>query len=180
MTELDFIEILSSYGTVFLVVGSFSGVLCSIVTTITLRRMDQSVAARSKSIDIVRSWSQDEYVNDVFDRMRDMLHGKERPYCDATNSLSSTASDVLNYYEAISIGISEGALNERIMKKWWRTSFVRHYIFLKETVDKHRCFHDMPSLFYEFERLALKWRIESDRVPEFPKAPTLIVPNKKS
>ncbi|MEQ8405704.1 MAG: DUF4760 domain-containing protein [Oceanicaulis sp.] len=70
---------------------------------------------------------------------------------------------VFNYYEATAIGIREGALEEQIIKGWWRTSFVLDWADFSEYVRQRRKRYGIPKLFSEYEALVQKWAEGSER-----------------
>ena len=70
---------------------------------------------------------------------------------------------VFNYYEATAIGIKNGALNEAILRDWWRRSDVLDFIDFALYVFQRRLRDDAPKMFIEYEQLALKWTEGDER-----------------
>lgn len=64
---------------------------------------------------------------------------------------------VLNYYESVAIGIRDGAINELMMRNWWRTTTVRDFIDMYVFIHQYRIFRGAPKVFEEAELLAVKW-----------------------
>jgi Domain of unknown function (DUF4760) len=86
-------------------------------------------------------------------------------WADPEQSASDEAiaiNAMLNRYEIVAIGIAESTLNERIYKKWIRSSFVYDWIESKPYVMQLRHTRSHPTLFCEFEALAKKWAIKDE------------------
>ncbi len=66
-------------------------------------------------------------------------------------------SSVLNRCDLVAIGISEGIIDERIFKRYWRAAFVRDWVRSKQSVHRRREIRKDPTLFVDFEQLARRW-----------------------
>jgi hypothetical protein len=71
---------------------------------------------------------------------------------DATPYVST-----LNRYELIAVGINEGALDERIYKRFWRTTFVNDWLRCRDAVRLQRSNFKNDKMFIEFESVARRW-----------------------
>lgn len=70
---------------------------------------------------------------------------------------------VFNYYEATAIGIKNGALNEPILKDWWRRSYVLDFIDFALYVYQRRLRDGADKLFSEYEEQAIRWAKEDEQ-----------------
>ncbi|WOI52097.1 DUF4760 domain-containing protein [Parvularcula sp. LCG005] len=70
---------------------------------------------------------------------------------------------LLNYYEAWAVGVQSGAYDEYILKQWWRTAYVRHWILLREYVNGHRLSRPNPAAYKEYELLAKRWATDDEQ-----------------
>jgi hypothetical protein len=70
---------------------------------------------------------------------------------------------VLNRYELIAIGIQESTLDERIYKRWCRTTLVEDWRAIKPFVFQIRTVNSIPTLFCEFEAIAKRWATASEK-----------------
>lgn len=79
------------------------------------------------------------------------------------NNLAIDAEDVItkvfNYYEATAIGIELNALDEDIIKEWWRSSYVNDWIDFVLFVREKREIFGRPKLYCKFEEQARRWAI---------------------
>lgn len=69
--------------------------------------------------------------------------------------------NLINYYETWSVGIDNGALDEDILKDWWKTTYVRDWNIYKPFIKGHRREQNHPKAFRKFQMLAEKWESES-------------------
>lgn len=70
---------------------------------------------------------------------------------------------VLNYYESWGIGIRGQALDEKMLKDWWRSSLVRDFIDLYPFIAGYRRVLGIQTAFNEFQVLATSWATPSER-----------------
>ncbi|WP_019961412.1 DUF4760 domain-containing protein [Woodsholea maritima] len=74
---------------------------------------------------------------------------------------------VFNYYEATALGIATDALDEDIIKRWWRTSFVLDWSDFSEYIRQKRKGRSdspgNPKLYIELENLVKKWALPEER-----------------
>ncbi|WP_421857873.1 DUF4760 domain-containing protein [Oceanicaulis sp.] len=70
---------------------------------------------------------------------------------------------VFNYYEATAIGIKNGALNEPILKDWWRRSYVLDFIDFALYVYQRRLRDGAEKLFSEYELQAINWAEDDEK-----------------
>jgi hypothetical protein len=78
---------------------------------------------------------------------------------------TETIRAVLNRYELVAIGIRKSTLDAGIYKLWCRTTLVRDWVAVKPFVVKIRRENNIPTLYCEFERLAIKWALPSEILP---------------
>jgi len=81
----------------------------------------------------------------------------EEKWGETFDDRQSAIFGVLNRYETFAIGISEGAIDQKLYKRWWRSSMVRDWNDARSTIEQMRKDYESPRLFIEFERLAIKW-----------------------
>lgn len=70
---------------------------------------------------------------------------------------------VFNYYEATAIGVKQEALNEPILRDWWRRSYVLDFNDFALYVYQRRLRDDADKMFIEYEGLARKWASEAEK-----------------
>ena len=64
---------------------------------------------------------------------------------------------LFNYYEATAIGISLGALDEEIIKRWWRASYVEDWRDFSAYVSEKRDRDGRPALYRQYQLQAERW-----------------------
>lgn len=64
---------------------------------------------------------------------------------------------LFNYYETWAIGIKNDALDEPLLREWWRTTYVRDWIDYKTLIEGYRREKKSMKAFDEFEGLARYW-----------------------
>ncbi|MAC89223.1 MAG: hypothetical protein CMF73_07860 [Maricaulis sp.] len=64
---------------------------------------------------------------------------------------------LFNYYEATAIGISLGALDEEIIKRWWRASYVEDWRDFSAYVTEKRDRDGRPALYRQYQLQAERW-----------------------
>ncbi|WP_158813086.1 DUF4760 domain-containing protein [Methylocapsa sp. S129] len=69
---------------------------------------------------------------------------------------------VLNRYELVAIGISEGTIDEGLYKKWCRSTLVNDWISVKPFVTQLRANTRVWTVFSDFEALAKKWATKDE------------------
>ena len=74
-----------------------------------------------------------------------------------------TIRAVLNRYELVAIGIKGRTLDERLYKRWCRTTLVGDWIEVKPFVTQLRHKNKFPTLCCEFESLAQRWAKENEK-----------------
>lgn len=70
---------------------------------------------------------------------------------------------LFNYYEATAIGIELGALNESIIREWWRGSYVQDWIDFRRYVHEKREARGTPALYVKYENQVRHWATEAER-----------------
>ncbi|MFY0637069.1 DUF4760 domain-containing protein [Maricaulis maris] len=65
---------------------------------------------------------------------------------------------LFNYYEATAIGIELKALDEEIIKQWWRASYVEDWQDFSLYVQEKRQRDGRPALYRQYQTLAERWR----------------------
>lgn len=64
---------------------------------------------------------------------------------------------LFNYYEATAIGIKLGALDEEIIKQWWRASYVEDWKDFSLYVTEKRQRDDRDALYRQYQTQAERW-----------------------
>lgn len=91
-----------------------------------------------------------------YDHVHDhMVDGKQRHYAQ------EIITKLFNYYEATAIGIELGALEEQIIKSWWRSSYIQDWTDFKGFVEGHRQATGRPRLYEKYQAQAEKWIAET-------------------
>lgn len=150
----------------------------AIIALVTLDHANKR-ARRSASFDHIAQQTRDRELIEMFEEFRvvrrKVTDGKENPVSiDDIEGLiidhhrrALSAEDIIkkvfNYYEATAVGIREGALEEQIIKGWWRTSFVLDWADFSEYVRQRRKRYGIPKLFCEYEALVQKWAEGAER-----------------
>lgn len=71
------------------------------------------------------------------------------------------ATDIIrklfNYYEATAIGIELGALDEKVIEGWWKTSYVRDWRAFKIYIEEKRVVDKIPRLYEKYQAQVKKW-----------------------
>jgi len=70
---------------------------------------------------------------------------------------------MLNRYELLAIGVRTGALDAKFYRRWLRTTTVEDWIALKPFVTELRQQKKRNTFFCEFETLAKKWALNSEK-----------------
>jgi hypothetical protein len=63
----------------------------------------------------------------------------------------------MNRCELVAIGIKKGTIDKSIYKRYWGHIYVRDWMRCRESVFIRRQLKSEPSMFEDFEQLALKW-----------------------
>lgn len=71
--------------------------------------------------------------------------------------------NLLNYYETWAIGIENSALEESLLKSWWRTTFVRDWQTYKTFVNEYRSVVRSGQAYCKVESLALRWAEDHEK-----------------
>lgn len=142
------------------IVVSFVGV----IVMITWMRL---IARRRATLDLVLAEeSIPELIEQrtVFGQLRDAGHLAQ--WADPAKTTTQEAAvirAILNRYEIIAIGIQKGTLDEKIYKKWCRTTLVKEWVACKPFVMQLRQNAQTPAYFCEVEKLARHWADNSER-----------------
>ena len=98
----------------------------------------------------------------------DDVEGAEVSHHGKMLSAEDVVKKVFNYYEATAIGIKKQALNETIIKDWWRRSYVLDFADFAQYVYEKRARDDAPKLYSEYESIVKQWHIgnEPDRLAD--------------
>jgi hypothetical protein len=70
---------------------------------------------------------------------------------------------VLNRYETFAIGIKEEAIDPRIYKDWWKSSFINDWHLTRAAIKKIRESNGAPEAYVQFSRLAKRWEEEDEK-----------------
>lgn len=142
------------------IVASFIGVILTILAT-------QRVAKRRATLDLMMM----EQTNEgMIERRRTFVRLKEAGNLvewasreKKSSEDSTTIRAVLNQHELIAIGIKEGTLDEKIYKKWYRTTVVNDWISCKPFVMQLRSDLGSGVFWKEYELLVRSWAQEGER-----------------
>ncbi len=90
-------------------------------------------------------------------RLNDFVSGEgdDERFTDAEGY--AVVMDILNFYEAMAIGIKKGAIDPKIMHEWWGEPTLFHWDLFREFVADFRTRRPSPTAFVEFESLARSW-----------------------
>lgn len=172
VTWLDWVE-LGLSGAVFFVI-----LVSAVIAYVTVRDANRR-ARRSASFDHIAQQTRDRELIEMFEEFRvvrrkvtadkqnpvsiDDIEGLIIDHHRRALSAEDIIKKVFNYYEATAIGIREGALEETIIKGWWRSSFVLDWADFSEYVRQRRKRYEIPKLFCEYEELVKKWATNEER-----------------
>lgn len=138
-------------GAIFL---SFVGVIITASVT-------RGVARRRATLDLLMS----EQSTELLVKLRqDYLALKKAGHLVQYAAPDQQASDqtlilrsILNRYELTAVGINEKTLNQRVYRRYIRTSLVEDWIACKPYVVQRRQTTNNPKLYCEIEKLAKRW-----------------------
>ncbi|MEL6790205.1 MAG: DUF4760 domain-containing protein [Pseudomonadota bacterium] len=179
--RLGAITTLSTVITAFAIVGS-------VLTAFVAYRVTTKTAKVQKTIDYIYRQSHDKDIIDLFDSIRHIkknLQGKDlrisydiivhedrrlretlaesRVADMRRKSNADYIMNLLNYYETWAIGIETGALDEGVLKSWWRTNYVRDWSTFRIFVIGYRDDVRNPQAFDKFEALAKRWALTAEK-----------------
>jgi uncharacterized protein DUF4760 len=148
------------------------------------RRAAKMVAAQTRTLDLINAMATSQQVTDILDNFRkirekyaeDITYEKViedyQRYRGAIENLDSSSLSkheydsilqLLNYYEAWELGIDNDALDENILRGWWRSSLVRDFIKLYSFVCVYRKRTGVMPAFTGVEKLAKRWMTQEER-----------------
>ena len=136
--------------------------------------------SRSKTLDFLNRQAHDQQLIEMFKKWREFRKSIEADptplsvkcvslyYAGGVQSDSAKKNyeiciDVLNYYEIWAIGISNSALEESMLKQWWRTSLVADVTDLLPFIYGYQHATKVEKAFVEAERLASSWALQTER-----------------
>ena len=143
--------------------------------------------SRSKTLDFISNQVRGQDIISMFKEFRELrvrIKSGERPlsikcidcyYRDGregfneekefekTRAVFELCVKLLNYYEVWAIGIDNRALEERMLKDWWRTSLVADVTDLLSFVHAYRDATGVDQAFIEAQNLATKWAKRQER-----------------
>ncbi|WP_417478553.1 DUF4760 domain-containing protein [Maricaulis sp.] len=76
---------------------------------------------------------------------------------------SDVIKKVFNYYEATAIGVKRHALDEAMIRSWWRKSYILDWMDFAEYIRAKRKRDRLPRLFIEYESLVRRWANEEEQ-----------------
>lgn len=144
----------------------------------TAKRTANQNAAKTRTLDLIHAMVSADDLNSMFRAFRVLCKKYEsgiqcpdiiRDYNDYHLPISFAQNtpekkhdfdviiEVLNFYETWEIGIENKALDENMLRDWWRSSAVRDFLDLYEFVLEHRDQTDSPALFVKIEALVRRW-----------------------
>lgn len=129
-------------------------------------REQRSIARKRATIDLLARKEWDKSYLEArknFNRLRDdsagLVHWASISH-DSTDE-KSVIRDTLNDYELIAIGIKEDILDERVYKRWFRSTLINDWEQAEAYIMEVRRNTSAPKIFCEFEELAKKWGAEN-------------------
>jgi len=156
-------EQIANYG-LWIQTGAIVVSAVGVIITIILQRR---IACRRATLDLVLIEQTDiETINKrtCFVTLRDKGHVSKWADPDNTHSdESAILRSVLNKYELVAVGIKQGTIDEKLYKKWCRTTLVKDWIACKAFVMQLRHNADIPTYYCEIEELAKRWATSDER-----------------
>lgn len=76
---------------------------------------------------------------------------------EAAIDAAEVITKLFNYYEATAIGIRLGALDEEIIKQWWRASYVADWQDFSLYIEEKRTRDKRAALYVEYQAQAERW-----------------------
>ncbi|MEO1150159.1 MAG: DUF4760 domain-containing protein [Pseudomonadota bacterium] len=174
-------------GTLSTIIIAFA-IVGTVLTAFIAYRTSTKTAKVQKTIDYIYRQSHDKDIIELFDSIRHIkrnLHAKElrisydiiiredkrlretlaeRRVADMRKkSDGDFIINLLNYYETWAIGIETGALDEDVLKSWWRTNYVRDWSTFRIFVIGYRDDVKNPDAFEKFENLAKRWALTTEK-----------------
>lgn len=155
-------EMILSYG-LWIQTGAIVASLIGVILTISNAKR---IATRRATLDLVMM---DQSNSGLIRMRRRFIELKEKgnlvQWASAPNKASLetlTILGILNRYELLAIGISEGTLNARIYKRWYRTTVVSDWIHCHPFVSQIR--HDKQNAVFwkEYETLVRSWATQDE------------------
>jgi hypothetical protein len=125
------------------------------------------IASRRATLDLVMAeQSEDGLIRErtEFIKLRDAGHLAQ--WADPVKSSSDESAIVratLNRYELVAIGIRRRTLDEKLYKRWCRTTLVGDWMACKPFVMQLRQNTQAATYFNEFEALVRKWATKGER-----------------
>lgn len=128
---------------------------------------NRRIAKRRATLDLVLAEETDPAMvskRNEFVRLRDDGHLAQ--WADPQKTSSEQAGSIramLNRYELIAIGIRQKTIDEKMYKKWCRTTLVKEWTACKPFIMQLRQNTNTPTYFCEFEALAKRWANKSEK-----------------
>ncbi|SDG34267.1 DUF4760 domain-containing protein [Pelagibacterium luteolum] len=124
------------------------------------RRISRQVLTFNNIVNLL--WDED-YIKarQKFIALRDGENGQLTALAQAAKRDSDEAgviAAILNDYEIVSIGVLKGVMDEKMMKRFYRSTVISDYDKIKPFIDEVRRVDNNQKLFSEFETLAERWR----------------------
>jgi len=91
------------------------------------------------------------------------VEGKVIDHHQRALNAEDVVKKVFNYYEATAIGMKQSALEEQIIKDWWRRSYVLDWTDFAAYVREKRERDDAPKLYLEYETYVNRWANDDER-----------------
>ena len=96
---------------------------------------------------------------------REPAPGQPSDPCD-DDIKGKTGNDIIkkvfNYYEATAIGVRMGALEEDVIRKWWRKTYILDWLDFKFYVQYIRENEKTPRAYCEYEALVTRWASDEE------------------
>jgi len=99
-----------------------------------------------------------------FVKLRDAGHLSK--WADPANTHteeSATLRAILNQYELVAIGIKQSTIDEKVYKRWCRTTLVKDWAACKALVMQLRENEKVATYYCEFEKLAKRWASKDEK-----------------
>lgn len=159
------------YAPLLIAVGSL---ITATMSFLSFRHVRQA-AVRSETVDLIMRMTSDAHVSGMLDRFRSLrlsLDAQDRSnpslatlrrhtfvWDGAPWDPTRVVKDMFNFYEAMALGVRANWLDEKILRSYWRTSYVLDFADFTAYVDDMRSEALAgPKLYDAYEALVRKWR----------------------
>lgn len=160
-----------TYGSSLL--GATIAIISLIYTADTLNRSNRE-KSRAAAARFIERWNDPRYF-DLKQKWRSLteeiepLTPEQRFHClDKDISKRTTAVEVFNFLEELSVAINIGSVDEDVVKRFFHTILLRYFTDYRYWIEQHRTSRRAPRFCVELEEVARKWnrsRLEGPTTP---------------